>query len=994
MEKFTFTDQKTSNPKGSQLWQLGIALFLGGSAFATLCGQLGLSWHVSSAFRGGIRSGLAGVWNQIADLLGNRAYVLLQQYAGGGEETGLFLTVCLFLLLLLAWAVLQSRSLVALGLFLVPPLLLGLFLGLPIPLGAASCLLLALFAAAVCIDSQGRMPLASVMTTLLAGLLLAGILHLPGYATFANAFSGRESLSPMADVSMRQKETGEETALVVTMASPQTMYLKGFTGDVFDGDHWSALPNPLYYENLEWMQSLEQNGFNGPGQLAQAAQATGKEVGENAIQITAQGADKDYAYVPYDLLSAGTLEDQPRKGGNVYDKGLYGSFETYQYTAADNQVLTWTQTAASLFSEASQEGSSAAPKTLTTYLENESYYNVFAYQHYTYIAPEDRITLETYFGSRGDQSQGHVDYKEVIARIRDFLDQYFLYTEKIGPAGSGTEDNVLTEFFATAKGFDAQYATAATLLFRYYGIPARYVSGYVITPEDVAAASPEGQMEISKDNLHAWTEIYIDGVGFVPMEVCPAYREQMGEADLTVGISNDSLQRTFEETEAPTEALEAVQETTPEQDRQKWKSILLALLATLLGMGLLGWLGRRGYRTMRQIQRRRRLFYQSNPKIAVSAMYQAMEQTGVPLEPETIALGNRAAYSQRPIDEEERKYMLAKWKQWKSEEKKNRRAAAKTSRKVRGSRSAGVLTLLLGLLLTLPSTLVSCGGPAERTLPEDLDAMLADVSAAVLEDTPSPTNEQVGGAWTLIGLKTAGKAPADYSQLYIDSVRAQVKASGGILSDTRYTEYDRTVMGLVVAGQDPTDVEGYDLTPYLDDYDKLTAQGPVAVSFALIAANLSGTSLTNEEAYISYLINELASGTYDSAEMVDYISMSVQGLSYYKNRPEVRATIDQAVSFLSSCQQEDGSLGSCESTVEVIIMLNLLGVNPLTDESFSKNGKTLGDGLLVYALEDGHFCHTLAQKDADKMSTEKALLGLAAIRCSQEGTKIYPEVTP
>lgn len=36
----------------------------------------------------------------------------------------------------------------------------------------------------------------------------------------------------------------------------------------------------------------------------------------------------------------------------------------------------------------------------------------------------------------------------------------------------------------TGKGYDVQFATAATLMFRYYGIPARYAEGYLLTPED------------------------------------------------------------------------------------------------------------------------------------------------------------------------------------------------------------------------------------------------------------------------------------------------------------------------------------------------------------------------------------------------------------------------------------------------------------------------------------------------------------------------------
>ena len=91
-----------------------------------------------------------------------------------------------------------------------------------------------------------------------------------------------------------------------------------------------------------------------------------------------------------------------------------------------------------------------------------------------------------------------------------------------------------------------QYATAATLLFRYYGIPARYVEGYLVTPEDVEGVQPGETIELSGERIHAWTEIYVDGIGFVPVEVSPAFEGVMEEADLSIGISNDSLVRSFE----------------------------------------------------------------------------------------------------------------------------------------------------------------------------------------------------------------------------------------------------------------------------------------------------------------------------------------------------------------------------------------------------------------------------------------------------------------
>ena len=46
-----------------------------------------------------------------------------------------------------------------------------------------------------------------------------------------------------------------------------------------------------------------------------------------------------------------------------------------------------------------------------------------------------------------------------------------------------------------------------------------------------------------------------------------------------------------------------------------------------------------------------------------------------------------------------------------------------------------------------------------------------------------------------------------------------------------------------------------------------------------------------------------------------------------------------------------------ESTDQVVVALCCLGIDPLKDERFIKNGKTLLDGILKYRMSDGGFVH-------------------------------------
>ena len=62
-------------------------------------------------------------------------------------------------------------------------------------------------------------------------------------------------------------------------------------------------------------------------------------------------------------------------------------------------------------------------------------------------------------------------------------------------------------------------------MLRMAGIPARYVTGYVIWPDDFKADSAsDGYMaDVTGYRGHAWVEVYFDGVGWKAVDVTPGY---------------------------------------------------------------------------------------------------------------------------------------------------------------------------------------------------------------------------------------------------------------------------------------------------------------------------------------------------------------------------------------------------------------------------------------------------------------------------------------
>lgn len=74
--------------------------------------------------------------------------------------------------------------------------------------------------------------------------------------------------------------------------------------------------------------------------------------------------------------------------------------------------------------------------------------------------------------------------------------------------------DIAVYFLDVAKeGVCQHFAAAATMMYRAYGIPARYVTGFAVNVE------PNTTVSVSTMDAHAWVEIYFENLGWVPVEV-------------------------------------------------------------------------------------------------------------------------------------------------------------------------------------------------------------------------------------------------------------------------------------------------------------------------------------------------------------------------------------------------------------------------------------------------------------------------------------------
>ena len=127
------------------------------------------------------------------------------------------------------------------------------------------------------------------------------------------------------------------------------------------------------------------------------------------------------------------------------------------------------------------------------------------------------------------------------------------------------EDPVEYFLFESQEGYCQHYASAAVLMYRLYGIPARYATGYVVLPDAFSARGEEYVAEVTDVSAHAWPEIYLENYGWVPVEVTPSSYEAAETAYL--GLDMEALQDSLESVQWDLSAL--TQQTVEEPEERE-----------------------------------------------------------------------------------------------------------------------------------------------------------------------------------------------------------------------------------------------------------------------------------------------------------------------------------------------------------------------------------------------------------------------------------------
>jgi len=116
---------------------------------------------------------------------------------------------------------------------------------------------------------------------------------------------------------------------------------------------------------------------------------------------------------------------------------------------------------------------------------------------------------------------------EIARIVGEYVSASAEYNLNTGRMPTDESDFAMWFLRDSETGYCVHFATAATVLLRAAGVPARYVSGYVIK------TNPGETTTVTENRAHAWVEYYVPGRGWMILDPTPASWYEEDPEDVT-----------------------------------------------------------------------------------------------------------------------------------------------------------------------------------------------------------------------------------------------------------------------------------------------------------------------------------------------------------------------------------------------------------------------------------------------------------------------------
>jgi len=284
--------------------------------------------------------------------------------------------------------------------------------------------------------------------------------------------------------------------LVMQVETDETLYLRGAILDAYTGAAWyDSVSARRYYWNSPTQRALRDALF-------QTDYPLDTVLAERQATVHFASAGASTLFVPQRLrsLSVGPhMTPYFNRSSEIFITRNLESGDSYSFSflpmkATDSGMAALAQRAAEAEDPA--------------YAEAEQLYTVLP----------GHIQQEIYDIAAAVTANCATDWQKATA-LRDYLRSQYGYTLNVQDPPRDV-DFVAWFLLAEKEGYCTYFASAMTVLSRMAGLPARYVEGYVVRPQ------PGGVSAVRGTNAHAWTEIYLKGLGWVTFDATPGQGDQ------------------------------------------------------------------------------------------------------------------------------------------------------------------------------------------------------------------------------------------------------------------------------------------------------------------------------------------------------------------------------------------------------------------------------------------------------------------------------------
>ncbi len=338
----------------------------------------------------------------------------------------------------------------------------------------------------------------------IGSLAIIGSLLVPGTLPGISRPSARTDLpglsagiNPVLDLGSDLRRAENRTVLTYRTDSSEPHYLRLVTLDAFTGDTWAPtleLPDP---DN-----TLDEFG-PAPGlssDVATEEESTSVSIGS----LASPWLPMTYPPTQVSGLSSGwTFDPAGFSVSNPNDtaRGLRYTIDSLVVAPTPEQLLA---------------AGAAAPAGFEQYL----------------ALPESlpQVIRDTALTVTADAP---TNYEKALALQQFFRVGEFVYSED-APVEGGYDGNgmdVIAEFLEAKSGYCVHFASAMAVMGRSLDIPSRVVVGFL--PGNQRTVRGITEFEVGTHDLHAWPELFFEGVGWIPFEPTTGRGTVSGYADVS-----------------------------------------------------------------------------------------------------------------------------------------------------------------------------------------------------------------------------------------------------------------------------------------------------------------------------------------------------------------------------------------------------------------------------------------------------------------------------